>query len=112
MRGDFPNACCFTEENKILTDKGNLTIRELIDRIYSGENFNALSKNLDTKETEFKPIVNVFERENGIPVQTITLNLANGKSIECTPDHKFFTYNRGIVMAKDLTIEDDLEELV
>lgn len=106
------NACCFTDENQLLTDKGNLTIRELMDRIAMGESFNALSKNLDTKANEFKPIVDVFERENGIPVQTVTLNLANGKSIECTPDHKFFTTNRGIVMAKDLTTDDDLEELI
>lgn len=31
-----------------------------------------------------------------------------GKSIECTPDHKIFTQNRGWVMAKDLREDDDL----
>ena len=106
------NACCFTEENKILTDKGVISIRELIDRVAKGEFFKALSKNLITEENEFKSIENIFERENGAPVQTLTLNLENGRSIECTPDHKFFTYNRGIVMAKDLTLEDDLVELI
>jgi ribonucleoside-diphosphate reductase alpha chain len=31
-----------------------------------------------------------------------------GKVIECTPDHKIFTQNRGWVEAKDLTEEDEL----
>lgn len=105
------NACCFTEDATVLTDKGVISIRELIDRVAKGELFKALSKNLMTEENEFKSIENVFERENGAPVQTLTLNLENGRSIECTPDHKFFTHNRGIVMAKDLTLEDDLVEL-
>jgi ribonucleoside-diphosphate reductase alpha chain len=31
-----------------------------------------------------------------------------GKVVECTPDHKIFTQNRGWVEAKDLTEEDEL----
>ena len=31
-----------------------------------------------------------------------------GKVVECTPDHKIFTQNRGWVEAKDLTEEDDV----
>jgi intein/homing endonuclease len=32
-----------------------------------------------------------------------------GKSIQCTPEHKIYTKNRGYVMAKDLNEEDILE---
>jgi intein/homing endonuclease len=31
-----------------------------------------------------------------------------GKVVECTPDHKIFTQNRGWVEAKDLTEDDEL----
>ena len=105
------NACCFTKENKVLTDKGSITIQELQTRIRRGELFKALSKNKEMGTLEFKPVIDIFKRDGGVPVQTITLNLENGKTIECTPDHKFYTNNRGIVLAKDLTIDDDLVEL-
>lgn len=106
------NACCFVGSTKVLTSVGALSIDSIKVRVQAGESVQALSKNINTGLLEFKEVVDVFDRESGAPVQTITLELDDGRSIECTPDHKFFTNNRGIVQAKDLTQDDDLVSLI
>lgn len=100
------NACCFTEQNQILTDKGSITIAELRERISSGEILKALSKNIDADTLEYKDIVNVFVRENGKPVTTVNVHVSNGSTLECTPDHKFYVFKKGLVEAQNL-IESD-----
>lgn len=44
--------------------------------------------------------------------EIISIELENGKTIHCTPNHKLFTKNNGWIEAKDLTKDDDLLEIV
>jgi DNA polymerase III alpha subunit len=41
----------------------------------------------------------------------VTLKTDDGREITCTPDHLFFTENRGWVAADELTEEDDLRDI-
>jgi ribonucleoside-diphosphate reductase alpha chain len=66
-----------------------------------------LSKNLDTKENEFKEIQAFAQTSPKAKVLKIT-DEKTGKSIKCTPEHKVYTKNRGYVMAKDLQENDEL----
>jgi intein/homing endonuclease len=57
---------------------------------------------------EAQKVTNFWNR--GIK-HTLTLELENGKTIICTPDHKFLTRNRGWVKAEDLNFEDDIIDI-
>lgn len=47
--------------------------------------------------------------QTGVTTQMIRItDEETGKVVECTPDHKIFTQNRGWVEAKDLTEDDEL----
>lgn len=66
----------------------------------------ALSYNIETGEKEYKQILWAEKTRENAEIVKITLD--DGKVVKCTPDHKFYTLNRGYVEAKDLTDEDDL----
>lgn len=95
------NACCFVETTNVLTVDGMMKISEIRKKIEKGEDVLVYSFNIHTGKNEIKPVIDCFPRNNGEPVQTISIELENGKSIECTPDHKFMTQH-GWVKATDL----------
>ena len=102
------NACCFVEETKVHTINGMTKISEIRKKLEKGEAVLVYSFNIHTGKNEIKPVIDCFPRNNGEPVQTISIELENGKSIECTPDHKFMTQH-GWIKATDL--EESYDEL-
>lgn len=66
------------------------------------------SKNIDTGEDCYEKITDFAMTNASSKVMKIT-DEETGKSITCTPDHKVYTKNRGYVMAKDLTVDDELQ---
>ena len=98
IKGDY----CFTGDSLVETENGKKKIKDLT----VGEK--VVSYNETTKETELKEVVNFF---NNGKKKVIKIVLDNDRTIECTPDHKFLTKNRGWVEAINLTQEDDIVEL-
>jgi hypothetical protein len=93
---------CFVGNTKISTEHGYKEIQEIKcgDKVWS--------VNEETNERELKEVKKVFENRS-ISKELIEIELENGKSINCTPNHLLFTKNRGWVKAGELTLEDDLE---
>ena len=65
-----------------------------------------LSYNIKTGKEEWKPITAFDETSPKAKVMRITDEISE-TNLVVTPDHKIFTKNRGYVMAKDLTEEDE-----
>lgn len=104
------NACCLIGDTKISTDKGNLPIKEIVDRFKSGEKFEAKCFNIDKQEVEYKEVEDGFLSGENEEVITLEIETESGqmREITCTPDHLFYTSNRGYVKAGELTEEDEL----
>lgn len=66
-----------------------------------------LSYNIETNQKEWKSIIAYAETSPKSKVMRIT-DEETGKSIVVTPDHKVYTLNRGYVVAKELTVYDQL----
>ena len=67
-----------------------------------------LSYNEEEKIFEAQEVTNFWNR--GVkPV--LTIELEDGNTITCTPDHKFLTYNRGWVEAQYITLNDNIVEI-
>lgn len=81
---------CFVGETLIQTSEGE----KRIDQIKVGD--------FVLTRFGFKKVKNVFD--NGI--REVKKYLIDGKIIECTPDHKVFTYNRGFIKACDVIQSD------
>jgi hypothetical protein len=88
----------------------SLQLSELIDLYNSGKSLKVLSKNLNTKELEFRNIEKAWiTKEN---TETIEVeDTETGYKIVCTPDHLVYTKNRGWVEAGNL-IEDDILDII
>lgn len=85
---------CVTGDTPILTDKGYFPIIELIDKnvsIWNGYEF-----------SEVKPTI------TGTNQKILNIELSNGRTLKCTPYHKFILKNGDRVEAKDLNIGDKL----
>jgi SNF2 family DNA or RNA helicase len=93
---------CFTYDTKIMTDKGELNIGDIVE---NNLNVKILSFNINEKKLEYKKI-NRWIRKNKDIIYKIKLN--NGVFIECTDNHKFYVNNKGYVKANELTTTDDL----
>lgn len=97
-----PVVGCFDYDEHVYTDFGLLKIGDIVERKLE---VNAYSYNLDLKEFEFQPIVNWFENsENDI----IKVSFSDGSTIQCTPNHRILTENRGYIRAEDLLTTDIL----
>lgn len=92
------NLCCFSGDTPILTDKGEVYIKNL----RPGDK--VLSYNEKTKRTELKKVLDAKLTHQSREVLKIEYN---GKAVVCTPDHKFLT-ERGWVEAQYLGANDKI----
>ena len=92
------NLCCLKGDTKVQTKDGLKDIKDI------KENDFVLSYNTKTKEKEFKK---VLASQMTHPKRKVIKITYNGKSIICTPDHRFLT-QRGYIEAKDLLKTDEL----
>lgn len=67
---------------------------------------NVWSMNLDTGKLQLKPVLRVYERE--YVGNLLLIETECGNVIQCTPNHKIYTKNRGYVRADELTKKDVL----
>ena len=97
---------CVTGDTLLKTNKGEMSMKELVERYNLGENdFKVLSMNTNTFEVEYKEVENaLLTRENA---NIIEIECEDGNMLKLTPDHKVFTENRGYVNASNLR-EDDI----
>lgn len=89
---------CFPYDEEVWTEKGKKKIGEIVER---KEEVRVLSYNFDKGIIEYQPIEGYVE--NG-PSDILKIVFAGG-SVECTPDHYFWT-ERGYIKACELTSDD------
>jgi DNA polymerase-3 subunit alpha len=91
---------CFLPGHQVICDKSGLR--------KSVEDFSVGDKVLAHDGSEQKIVATLeFDRDEEI----IELEFDNGVKIECTKDHKFFTRNRGWVIAEELCGEDEFDDV-
>lgn len=89
---------CFVAGTPVMTQKGF----RAIETIRMGDL--VLSKNIETGELAFRPVVRTTERT---PIELVTVTLPN-ESFVCTPGHLFWVSGRGWTRARELTEGDVL----
>jgi len=92
-------------EVKIDGEAQTIEIQQL-DSIFGNRQIEVKSKNIETDRIEWKLITNFAMTNPYAEVIEITVG---GRVLECTPDHKIFTKNRGYVRAEDLEETDILD---
>jgi len=98
---------CFSPDTKILTNKGFKTMEEVYEALYKGEVLYTLSLNYKTQKVEWKKIINAFKRKAKTWSVIISpSNRSNQNFLEVTPDHKFLT------IEKRLLVEKRLDEII
>lgn len=100
---------CIHPDHILQTDKGELRIEEVIDRMQHGEKLFVLGHDLTNSTNVMAEVVNAVKK-HGVK-DWVEVILENGDSIRLTEDHEVYTTNRGWVEAKDLTANDDIKEL-
>lgn len=83
-----------------------MSLESVISLLEKGTSVLVKSFNHDTCEIEYRKIENgaLMKKEANL----IKITSEQGQSIECTPEHRIWTENRGYVMAKDLLETDVL----
>ena len=93
---------CITGDVKILTNKGDISI---LDIIKNGiDNYKVKTYNTVTEEVEYENII--FGAKTIDNTDIIEIEIDDGEKITLTPDHKVFTKNRGYIEAAHLTEKD------
>lgn len=124
FRGTCTNPCV-TGDTIVNTDKGNLTVLEIINKFNNNEEINILSFNENIAKTgniiepkkglEYKQLLNAqLTHKNAevieIEYKTVGYTEEYSGKLRLTPDHKVKVYN-GYKAAKDLTENDELRFL-
>lgn len=126
----FKGSCtnpCVTGDTIVITDKGELAVKDIVKRFEEGEAFNILSYDINkrkagnifnpTEGIEFNKLLNAQLTKKNAEIIKVTYklkpyytqyNTLKEKSICLTPDHKVYTIQRGYIEAKDLTENDEL----
>ena len=98
---------CFDYNTSIMTDIGYIPIGDIVE---NNIRVNVASYNEATQTIEYKPIMNYIKNTNTSGLLELTIETPSGvKIIRCTPDHKFYTTNRGWVSASQLSEDDDIQ---
>lgn len=91
---------CLDGKQKIMTDKGELSISEIVDNKLD---VSVLSHNLYTDKNEYKGIISYQKNMGKVMVKIKTKN----RELICTEDHLIWTENRGWTEAKDIRNDDE-----
>ncbi|MFQ5948313.1 MAG: ribonucleoside-diphosphate reductase, partial [Acidimicrobiia bacterium] len=104
---------CFTGETRVATDKGLIRFEDLVQRVAAGETFDVYSHDATNSDDPAETVR--LSRPTQVMVtgtrEVLRLELSDGRTIRCTPDHRFFTRNRGWVRADELTEHDGVRLL-
>lgn len=96
---------CVHPDTVLLTDKGELTIKEIIDSVTP---INVLTYNFKTGNEEFN--LAQYPRVNNNNKNWVMIELENGSQLRVTEDHEVYVEGRGWIQAKNLKPGDDIKE--
>ncbi|MCA1839396.1 MAG: ribonucleoside-diphosphate reductase, partial [Actinobacteria bacterium] len=102
---------CFPGDTRVHTDKGMIKFEDLVVRAARGETFGVYTHDATNKEAPAEavevttPLRYMVTGMNEI----LRLEFSNGMEVRATPNHRFFTTNRGMVAASDLVPEDNVK---
>lgn len=97
---------CVTGDTIVKTDKGDISIKELVDKVNNNEIINVLSYDINNDKIEYQQVTDgMLTRKNA---NIIEIETEDGNKIKLTPDHKVYTENRGYINAGELTSDDIL----
>ena len=104
---------CFTGDSLVHTDKGLVSFRELFARVNEGESFSVYTHDATNPEAPAQRLELTTPEALMITGynQVLKLRFDNGMEVRCTPQHRFFTANRGYVEAQDLMADDRVKLL-
>ncbi|HLF99437.1 MAG TPA: LAGLIDADG family homing endonuclease, partial [Acidimicrobiia bacterium] len=104
---------CFPADTYVHTDKGLIQFGELVARAQGGETFGVYTHDATNPDQPAESVE--ITRPEAFMVtgwnEVVRLTFSNGSEIRCTPNHRFWTVNRGYVRADELTAEDQLKVL-
>ena len=95
---------CFTGETLVHTDKGLIRFDELARRAVEGETFGIYTHDATNPDAPAETVT-LSSHEAVMVTGTnpvVRLRFSNGAEVRCTPNHRFWTANRGWVAARDL----------
>ncbi|HEY9379405.1 MAG TPA: LAGLIDADG family homing endonuclease, partial [Jiangellaceae bacterium] len=99
---------CFTGETLVHTDKGLVRFDELTRRAVEGETFGIYTHDATNPDAPTETVT-LSSHEAVMVTGTnpvVRLRFSNGAEVRCTPNHRFWTANRGWVAARDLDAND------
>ncbi|NDG32891.1 hypothetical protein EB118_22835 [bacterium] len=102
---------CIHEDTIVLTNLGDMTIKEIVERCQWDDSLMVMGKELDlpSKPNRMVPILGgMFQNGNK---KWVEIQLEDGTKYKMTEDHEVHTANRGWVKACELTKDDDITEL-
>lgn len=96
---------CLDASTLIETEKGALTIKQIVDSGCIG--LKVLTLDVDTREIEYQPILNVFANKNTPQKEWYEVELEDGTLLKLTGNHKIFLPELNCYReTKDLSIND------
>jgi intein/homing endonuclease len=96
---------CLTEDSVIETNKGKFSIKNLMEMTKDEiDTVKVLTLNEKTSKLEYNKIKTVFKTAENQKIFKVSFD--DNSFVKSTPDHKFYTVNRGWVEAKDLNESD------
>lgn len=105
---DCLSAYCFTDDTKIKTvEYGDISIKELMEK--GDKSFTVISWDENKNQpVECKANDLCCTRKNS---ELVEIEFEDGVKVKCTPDHKFLLKNGEWKEAKDLTEQDDIQNV-
>jgi ribonucleotide reductase alpha subunit len=104
---------CFTGETLVHTDKGLVRFDELARRAVEGETFGIYTHDATNPEAPTETVT--LSRHEAVLVTgtnpVVRLRFSNGAELRCTPNHRFWTANRGWIRAEHLEPTDQVRLL-
>jgi ribonucleoside-diphosphate reductase alpha chain len=104
---------CFTGDSRVHTDKGLIRFDDLARRVTAGETFDVYTHDITNADRPRDSIR--LSRPTQFMIndvkEIVRLRFSDGRQIRCTPNHRFWTKNRGWVRADELTEADEIPAL-
>ena len=101
---------CFPADQRVLTDRGNIPIGDLVQRAAQGETFAVYTNDVTAQEDAREAVVATVPTQYMVTGtnEILELRFADGSVLRCTPNHRVWTSNRGWVHAEELREEDQV----